>query len=121
MPARMWQEFGLPEEDNWRNSYENYRQTFVSECSGDLKEEYQSESEVLDGTKAESEMTYPYPENLPWYFPYAWLTNGVIDDDECVLDMPSIHEPLTERTFWLGYRLASVSLAIYSFHISVDK
>ena len=36
-----------------------------------------------------------------------------------LLDMPSIHELLTERMFWLGHRLASVSLAIYSFRISV--
>ena len=56
----------------------------MSECSGDLKEEYRSESKALDGTKADSEMTHPYPENLPWYFHHAWLTNGVIDDDECV-------------------------------------
>ena len=56
----------------------------MSECSGDLKEEYRSESRALDGTKAESEMTHPHPEHLRCYFHHAWLTNGVIDDDECV-------------------------------------
>ena len=44
------------------------------------------------------------------YFPEAWFTNAMIDDDERSLDLPSMAEPRGDRLFWLGHCIASVCL-----------
>lgn len=42
------------------------------------------------------------------YFPQTWFTDAMIDDEERVLELPSMAEPRAERILWLGFRLVSV-------------
>ena len=42
------------------------------------------------------------------YFPETWFTDAMIDDEERVLELPSMAEPRAERILWLGFRLVSV-------------
>ncbi|KAF6225485.1 hypothetical protein HO133_009485 [Letharia lupina] len=42
-----------------------------------------------------------------WYFPEAWFTDAMIDDDERTLDLPSMAKPRADRLFWLGHSIAS--------------
>lgn len=51
------------------------------------------------------------------YFPEAWFTDAMIDDDERSLDLPSMAEPRADRLFWLGHNLASVCLTISTLSI----
>ena len=44
------------------------------------------------------------------YFPEAWFTDAMVDDDERSLDLPSMAEPRGDRLFWLGHCIASVCL-----------
>ncbi|KAM0804193.1 hypothetical protein BDR22DRAFT_800550 [Usnea florida] len=48
-----------------------------------------------------------------WYFPEAWFTNAMIDDDERSLDLPSMAEPRGDRLFWLGHCIASAKKWIF--------
>ena len=45
-----------------------------------------------------------------WIFPRTWFTDPIIDDDERMLDLPSIDQARMERLLWLGIRIASVRL-----------
>ena len=42
------------------------------------------------------------------YFPETWFKDAAIDDEERVLELPSMAELRAERILWLGFRLASV-------------
>ena len=54
-----------------------------------------------------------------WLFPNAWFTNAKVDDDERALDLPSMAQSRMERILWLGRRIASVRLTIYTLTISL--
>jgi hypothetical protein len=47
-----------------------------------------------------------------WYFPETWFTDAMVDDEERVLELPSMAETRTERILWLGFRLSSVRLTL---------
>ena len=42
------------------------------------------------------------------YYPETWFTDAMIDDEERVLELPSMAESRAERILWLGFRLVSV-------------
>lgn len=42
------------------------------------------------------------------YFPETWFKEAMIDDEERVLELPSMAETRAERILWLGFRLVSV-------------
>ena len=44
-----------------------------------------------------------------WYFPETWFSNANVDDEERVLELPSMAAPRLERILWLGSRIAAVS------------
>lgn len=46
------------------------------------------------------------------YFPETWFKDAMIDDEERVLELPSMAETRGERILWLGFRLASVRLTL---------
>lgn len=68
----------------------------------------------------------PLPEDfdmrgLSWtqgYFPEEWFTEAAVDDEERMLELPSMVAPRVERILWLGSQIASVSL---SFHHELDS
>ena len=45
-----------------------------------------------------------------WYFPADWFSKANLDDEERVLELPSMAAPRLERIRWLGTRIAAVSL-----------
>lgn len=47
-----------------------------------------------------------------WYFPETWFRDAMIDDEERVLELPSMAESRVERILWLGFRLVSVGLIL---------
>ncbi len=47
-----------------------------------------------------------------WYFPETWFTDAMVDDEERVLELPSMAETRMERILWLGFRLSSVRLTL---------
>lgn len=44
------------------------------------------------------------------YFPDTWFSKAKVDDEERVLELPSMVAPRLERIRWLGARIAAVSL-----------
>lgn len=66
--------------------------------------------------KPEEGVGHPLPEDFiirgqmysEWYFPETWFKDTMIDDEERLLELPSMAAPRAERILWLGYRLASV-------------
>jgi len=44
------------------------------------------------------------------YHPSGWFENAMVDDEERSLELPSMAAPRVERIFWLGIRIASVTL-----------
>ena len=62
-------------------------------------------------------MGRPLPEDYPmrgqmftwWYFPQRWFLDCNVDDEERVLELPSMSEPRLERIRWLGGSIATVS------------
>ena len=57
------------------------------------------------------------------YFPETWFEDAMIDDEERVLELPSMAETRAERIVWLGFRLVSVrsTLAFTSLHPLIFK
>ena len=57
------------------------------------------------------------------YYPETWFTDAMIDDEERVLELPSMAEPRAERILWLGFRLVSVRfpLAVKRVHPLIFK
>ena len=59
----------------------------------------------------------PLPEDLvmrgqlwsEFYFPETWFSDAAIDDEERVLELPSMAAPRLERILWLGCRIAAVN------------
>ncbi len=46
------------------------------------------------------------------YHPSGWFENAMVDDEERSLELPSMAAPRVERIFWLGIRIASVTLRL---------
>ena len=44
-----------------------------------------------------------------WYFPEEWFLNTSVDDEERVVELPSMTRSRLERLVWLGARIADVS------------
>lgn len=49
------------------------------------------------------------------YFPETWFADAMIDDEERVLELPSMAETRAERILWLGFRLVSVCPTLLAF------
>jgi len=45
------------------------------------------------------------------YYPDTWFSDAGLDDEERLLELPSMHEPRVERIVWIGRRLADVCLS----------
>ena len=46
------------------------------------------------------------------YFPDTWFKDGIIDDEERILELSSMTETRTERILWLGFCLVSVRFTL---------
>jgi hypothetical protein len=74
-----------------------------------------------DFPKPEEGVGRPLPEDFiirgqmysQSYFPETWFKDAMIDDEERVLELPSMAAPRAERILWLGFRLVSVSLTLF--------
>ena len=53
------------------------------------------------------------------YFPETWFSDAAIDDEERILELPSMGAPRLERILWLGHKIAAINRWI-SFN-SVSK
>ena len=45
------------------------------------------------------------------HFPEGFFADGIVDEDERSLDLPSMADPRADRLYWLGHCIASVCLA----------
>jgi len=50
------------------------------------------------------------------FFPETWFSDAMVDDEERLLELPSMAAPRVERILWLGARIVSVCTILPALH-----
>lgn len=79
---------------------------------------------ATDFPRPENAFGRPLPEDFAirgqlytqGFFPETWFSDAMIDDEERLLELPSMAAPRVERILWLGARIVSVCTILAASH-----